>query len=432
MRSDPLSRAAASFLADAEAFFRTRESAGERRVLPMIASSPLRDDLVKALRGAERAPENRRPLFLFEVPFTTARAFGEGLAASIVQDYEALRAGAAEEGVTLAPFLSPPEGSAGEAAGSAAPLARAAWAIERAASLLTPAPAHLEGIMVAIAPAEITEARVYREAIGALARARFSPRVRLAVHCPKGGPLEGLLGEEGARFEVDPDEVAEVMAQLGEGASSAGPTVAPPPMPSEEQRRAFEAETGRRLPSPEAARALRSALFEAGRATGRGDHEAAARCYESARWACVREGLALEEAMVLMALGGACLAAGKPTLATLAFARAAELARGVSAWPLACQAWLGVGGAHFTAERYEAAAIAYRVAAETALRGDLAILGVEAFRMAGESHRLRGAAEEARRVWQEAMDLGRTLDAKGRAASSLSQVKASLARPQGG
>jgi len=247
--------------------------------------------------------------------------------------------------------------------------------------------------LVAIAPVEVAEARAYRDAIAALAAVHFSSRARLAVHCATGGPLEGLFGEEGARFAIDPDEVADALAQLGERASSAGPPVASPPSPTDEQRRAFEAETGRRLPSPEAAEALRSALVEAGRATGRGDHQIAARCYEAACSACTRKGLALEEAMVLVALGGACLAAGEATLAGDAYARAGELARKLEAWPLVCQAWLGVGGAHFTGERYEAAAIAYRAAAEAALTGDLAVLGEEVERMIGECQRLGGFEE---------------------------------------
>jgi tetratricopeptide (TPR) repeat protein len=413
---DPITRASRVFLEEAAAFWR----AGRGPILPMVAGASARPDLVKTLRLAELAKENRRPLFLYEEPFTTAYAYGNGLAGAIAADYEAVRAGAEDESVALPLFTAPGV----EPPGADAPRARMAWAIERAAALLAE---RLDGVLVALVPTRVEDAHAYRELIAALAETRFSPRVRLAVFHPPGGPLEGVLGGDGARFHVDPDELAEHLKQLGSGAGSAGPPAAPPPIPTEDQRRAFEAATGRRLPSPETARSLRALLLDAARATGQGDHATAAARYRDARVLCQREALALEEATVLLALGGACLAARTLDPANEAYAQAVELAQALEAWPVVCQAWLGAGGAELTAMRYEAAAPAYRAAADAAKRGGIAVLCVEALRMAGTCHLLRGAWEEAVRVWQEAVDAGAGLDTPARGASTFPQVTEALA-----
>src|SRR5829696_8615405 len=97
---DPITRAARVFLAEAEAFWRAEPG----RILPMIAAPSERGSVVKALRLHELAPDNRRPLFLYEEPFTELHAYFDDLAEAMRRDYELLREGAAEEGVTLPPF----------------------------------------------------------------------------------------------------------------------------------------------------------------------------------------------------------------------------------------------------------------------------------------------------------------------------------------
>ncbi len=413
---DPITRASRAFLAEADAFWH----ADKGPLLPMIADVSSRPDLVKTLRLAELALENRRPLFLYEAPFTAVRAWSDGLASVIAEDYEALREGAAKEGVTFSPFppatLGPGENHP--------PLARAVWAMDHAAALLA---SRLDGVLVALLPAQIEDARAYRDAIATLAATRLSLRVRLAVHHPPGGPLEGVLGGEGARFEVDPTALTEYLKQLGTSGESQGPPVPPPPAPTEEQKRAFEAKAGRKLPSPETGRTLRTLLLDGATATGRRDHEAAASHYREARLLCQREGLPLEEATLLLALGGACLSWGLPELASDAFEQAAAIAQALDAWPLVCQAWLGVGGAQLTAKQYEAAAVAYGSAAEAAKRAEIAILGVEALRLSGTCYLLCGRQQEAMRAWLQAVELGTEIAVEERAASTFPQVAEALA-----
>ena len=182
-RVDPITRASRAFLAEADAFWR----AGKGPLLPMIAAASARGDLVKTLRLAELALSNRRPLFVYEEPFVDARVWAAGLAAAIAGDYQAVREGAEKEGVTLPPFPAAGEGPSEKDP----PLARAVWAMERAAALLAE---RLDGVLVALLPKTVADARAYREAVATLAAIRFSPRVRLAVHAPPGGPLDGVLG----------------------------------------------------------------------------------------------------------------------------------------------------------------------------------------------------------------------------------------------
>src|SRR5882724_8407658 len=142
------------------------------------------------------------------------------------------------------------------------------------------------------------------------------------------------------------------------------------PSMSEEQQHALDA-AGDTLPSPGDAAKVRGLLLEGAEQTVAGRYTAAAKLYREARLLCAAERLVVGEAMVLMALGGACLGAGAPELGLESYRRAAELAQAKEAWQVVCQAWLGAGGAHLARKSYGPAAQAYRRAAEAAARGDV-------------------------------------------------------------
>ena len=199
---------------------------------------------------------------------------------------------------------------------------RAALAMERAALLLGE---RFDGATVALVPGQIENGPAWRESVRALDRMARSPRVRLAVYAPPGGPLDDTLGEEGARFHVDQAELTAFLAEQGgaageEPAKEGGPGTAIGPT-------------------------LRALLLAAAASTTAREHATAARRYEEAAALCASEGRVLEEAMARMGKGGACLAAEAPELAATSYGKAAALAEGEEAWPLACQAWLGAGGA---------------------------------------------------------------------------------------
>jgi hypothetical protein len=338
---DPITRASRVFLAEAEALWKEKPG----RVLPLIAAPSERDDVVKALRLQEYAPENRRPLLLFEEPFDGPRVYFDGLEDAVRQDYEHIRRGVADDGVMLPSFPVP-----GESRPNAhCALMGAALAVEQAAMLLG---APFEGVLLALVPRRVVDARRWRESIATLGGARFSARVRIAVWAPPGGPLGYVLGEGGARLRIDRDELRRYLQHLGEGSGGAAGN-------------------------------LKVLLLDAGHASAAGEHAAAAVLYRQARAVYAAEGLKTQEAMVLIALGGACLGAGAPGLASESYTKAAELARAEEAWSIACQAWLGAGGAHLMSKEHVPAAAAYRAAAQAAEMAGVPVLRVESLRMAG-------------------------------------------------
>ena len=99
-------RTARVFLAEADVIW--RERLPKQSVLPLVAEASGRREVVKALRLAELAPENRRPLFLYEAPFAEAEPYFHELTEAIGRDYEAVRKGVANEGVELPAFAMSP------------------------------------------------------------------------------------------------------------------------------------------------------------------------------------------------------------------------------------------------------------------------------------------------------------------------------------
>jgi len=383
----PITRAAKVFLAEAEAFWRAEPG----RILPMVADPSARSSVVKALRLQEMAPENRRPLFLYEEPFADTDAYFDGLAEAIRHGYKQIRSGAAEEGVTLPPFPA----SDADGQQSAGPMEHAALALGRAAALLGDP---FDGVWLTLVPEQVADPAGWRESIATLDRVRLSSRVRVAVFAPPDGPLQGTLRGPGAHLNIDEIDLRDYLRQCT-------------PTPSD------ISETGMKL---------RKLLVDAGERAAADDHAAAALLYSEARAWCAARGRVIEEAMVLMALGGTCLAAGMPKLAIKSYRRAAELAQAEETWTVVCQAWFGVGGAHLASKNYGAAAIGYRAAAETAKRAEVVELRIEALHMTGTCLLLAGAEEGAIFAWQEAIDVGGNLSVVEQQGSSLAQVRAAL------
>jgi hypothetical protein len=327
---DPIKRAILEFTASAEAFWRTRPG----RLLPLIAAEDDRQLVVQALRLREHAADNRRPLVVYEAPFVSAETYFPGLADALARHYELVRQGAAEEGVELPPFA----GDDGTVPSGV--LKRAAIAMNRAAHLLGEG---FDGIVIALVPEHIAGPEAWRDSIAVLAATRWLERVRVAALAPPGGPLSAVLGSEGARLNVDSGEVLGFVRQLA-AQESAGPVAAldvPPAAPA--PAAAAGPEDG--APAPGAGERLRVLVLDAAEALAAGRPTEAAAVYREARRLCQAENLPEQEAAMLTGLGGAYLAAQKPRLAADAYRESAGVAEQAEAWPLACQGWLGMGGA---------------------------------------------------------------------------------------
>lgn len=313
---DPITRATQGFAADVEAFWRAHPG----RLLPLIAEEEDRALVVQALRLREAAPDNRRPIVVHEEPFATADVYFARLAEHVAEHYEAVREGVAAEGVALGAFEET----------SGPPMERAAMALERAAHLLGEG---FDGLVVALIPAHVEDVAAWREGVRSLGAAPWSPRVRIAVLSPPVGPLVDVLGDEGARLDIDTG------AALAFVAGAEGSTK------------------------------LRSLLLAGAAKSDAGEHEAAAARYSEAADLCAAE-IPAEEAGARMMLGSALMAAKRLDDAAESYTKAAELATAEEAWALASQAWLGAGGALRAAGKVDAAAVAYEAAEGAARKGE--------------------------------------------------------------
>lgn len=409
---DPVMIAARGFIDDARRVWR----AGRSRVLRAVSSPDDRRDLVKALRMMELTPGNRRPFFVYEAPFAEEGPWFDGLCASLREDYEAVREGAAGEGVTLPVWVAADDAALG-------PSGRAAAAVRRVGAMLA---GRLDGAVVALVPSQIAAPEQWRASMTGWARAPFPAEVHLALWDPPGGPLAAVVPDEAAaRFAVDQDALFDHLERL-HSVKSAGPAVPAAPAMTDAQRAAVEAELGRKVPSEEAGRRLRGALLQAAHGMGRQDWPGAATHYLAALTVCRDEGLRTEEVMVLVALGGLCAAVGQAERALESYALAAQGATEIALWPVVAQAWLGAAGLYLLAGDHRSSAVAYEQAAEAARREENVIVRVESLRLAGEGYTALGDDASAVRCWNAAVDEGSAAPPAERGASTWRRAAAGL------
>lgn len=409
---DPITVATRRFLRDLDRLWKRRPG----QIARLVARPDDRTHVIKALRLAEYDPANRRPLFLHDAPFDAPEPYFSALCDRVAADYGLVREGAAGEGVSLAPLALPARSPA------ITPEVHAAAVLSAVSERLA---AHLDGVLVALTPKGIADAAEWRRSIERLSRTPRAPSLRIAVHDPEDGPLSTSLGPEGARFTFDMDELFD-FAEQQSGRKSEGPAVPPGPTLPPEVRAAME-QAGRRLPSENAASALRVAFLRGARAAAKNDFKSAAAEYRRARDLCHDEGLAVEEAASAFALAGAYLAAGARPMAQATYGQAALLAAEQKLWTIAAQAKLGEAGVGWMERDFGRAARAYSEAGALAERGEIAPLAIEAWRLEGLCHRERGAEAEAIEAWRRAVDAGTQADEPARRASTFPEVVEVLA-----
>lgn len=412
---DPITRAHQNFLREAKALF----GAGKKAFVRFVCDHENRGDMLKSLRIWEAERENRRPFFLYEEPFRSVDDFFDGLSKQVAEDYARIREGAEKEGVALPAFtLHDPARVA-----TLEPIGRAVVHVERAAALLGE---RLEGVLLGLLPKQIHDDAAWQQSIEALSKVPWSSRVRLGVLDGPSGPLEGSLGEVGARFEVDRDELFAYLKQLVSN-QSAGPPLASKPAPTEAQRQEYEKASGQSLVSEEDGRRLRLLLMEAAEHLGKARYADAAQAYGQARGLCQLYGMRLEEAAIMIALAGISLALGSSEKAVECYKIAADIGREKEHFQLEAQACLGIGGVRTMEKDWLPAAKAYEMAADAAKRAKVPALRIEALRLRGTCHVMRGAREEALPVWQDALQEGAALDPQARKATTLGEVAKELA-----
>jgi tetratricopeptide (TPR) repeat protein len=411
---DPITTASRNFFGRAETFWRS----GGNRVLLMVAAPAYRLDLAKFLRAKESSLDNRWPLFLYEQPFVDIGTYLAELQQRLKEDYAAIRAGAAAEGVALDPYGTSEPANASASSFSAA--------MERVATLLGPL---LDGLHLALLPSRIEQPEIWTRLIGDFRQTAFSPRVRVAIHDVPGGVLGSQFPSDAhVRFEVNEAELLDFFRQAGSQKSAGPPRKSSVPEMTNEQRAQVEQRLGRRLLTPQAGGRLKDLLLDATQLNREGQHEPALRRYLEAQQLCKAEGAVQEEAMVLLALASGFLAIRDSEQAATAYRKAAELAQSQQLWPLVSQAWLGVGAVLFMNGMILAAAEAYEQAAVAAQQAQVPMLRIEALRMAGTCHHQIGRTSDVMRCWQSAVEEGEALPGDRRQTTTLPQVAEDFVR----
>jgi tetratricopeptide (TPR) repeat protein len=404
---DPITRAATNFAEQAAAFWQS----GQGQLLLLCALPAQRLNLAKFLRAQESALDNRWPLVLFDAPFDSAAAYAAALCKRIAQDYAAVRDGVALEGVSLDEF--PP-------ASATATVRGVATVLEQMAKLLG---ARLDGVHLTLLPSRIDNAETWKKFVADLLEISFSKRARISVYDAPDGVLASLFKAR-AVFEVDESALLDYFRQAG-NKQSAGPA-RPPKAPAltDEQRARVEQRLGRRLLEQDKAAQLRELLLDAAQHNRKSDHQAALSCYLAAQRLCQAEAAVQEESMVLMALASAYLTLKQPTQALASYASAARLAEAESLWPVASQAMMGSGAVRLMNGEWQRAAQDYEKAAAAAERAQVAMLRIEALRMAGTCHHQLGRVDDTVRCWQQAVIEGEALTPGLRAATTFPEVAA--------
>jgi tetratricopeptide (TPR) repeat protein len=131
--------------------------------------------------------------------------------------------------------------------------------------------------------------------------------------------------------------------------------------------------------------------MEAAEHLGKTRYAEAAQAYGRARGLCQLYRLPLEEAAVLFALAGVSLALGVSEKAVECYRQAAEIGREEKQFHVVAQAYMGIGGVYTMSKEWLVAAKAYEMAADASKRAEVPALRIEALRLVGTCHVMRGA-----------------------------------------
>jgi hypothetical protein len=364
---DPITIAARRFSSEFETFWKSYPGHGVKGppVLRLLVSRTDRAEMLKALRVMEWQPESRRPIVLVESAFASEAAFALAAVCTLEADYEKLRKGLAEDGLTI-PALALAERPV-TIDRLVAQLGRAAEGVSQV----------LEGLVFVLVPTSVAEGAPYAEVTLRLASVSNGSTLRVCVHDHPS--LKSTLPGQ-ASFVIEHGALLAFLKELkpprSNGPASTAPQLTPP------QKASLEKELNRRIMSQPAGDALTTMLLDAGAATSDGRGKTAIRKFRAARMLCHLTGLTEEEAAISIALGSAALAAQDKRAAIAAYRAAKQIAL-VGALPvMAAQAELGIAGAHWSTQDYPAARASY--AEVMRLAESIPALRIEAMRMQAE------------------------------------------------
>ena len=408
---DPITLAAKRFAVEFDTFWNPPPGHPRKGppVLRLVTTPADRNDMRKALRLMEWQPDNRRPFIVVEATFASEGAFASAAVSTLEADYEKLRKGLAEDGLTI-PALAPAERPV-TTERLAAHLALAAEGVSQV----------LEGLVVVLVPECVVEGASY--AAFALRLASVSNGATLRVGALDHPSLRETFPGQ-ARFAVDHDALLAFLKELktdpSKGPASPAPQLSPP------QKAVLEKELKRRIPSQPTGDELRTLLLDGGKTMSDGQFKTAVRKFRAARMLCHLSGLRQEEAVTSIALGSAALAAQDSRAALAAYRTAKPIALAETLPAVAAQAELGIAGVYWSMQDFGKARASYAEVAR--LTESMPALQLEAMRMEAECFVLEKQPSNAIASYGQVLDAAEQLEPGVRRTTSFTHAGSSLSK----
>jgi tetratricopeptide (TPR) repeat protein len=393
--------------------------AKEVRLLDVAVASDMRSAALQVIAGAEYLADNRSPFAPLEDGFEPRRDGWRERAERLRVQHEERRRGMEKEGHAL-PALPPRPEAASDLAAFGAQVRQVLDAASTAG---------LEGLVVVLAPARLDGREAWGEAVAQLVGTSGLAGVRwivVDVGEPALAALASSLGDRAMvhRCEVDEAAARRDLAEMLDAARAAPPGapshallgaawprgVTPPPR-RKRRDAAGPPVDAEKIVGPAIALAgpagpeLRARILGAALAVREGRGPEAVRLQREARDLCLDAGLTREGTILEVVLGSYLVRFEDPALAREAYEAAAARAEAAGHRDLAAQAHLGLGALHLVGRAPDRALEAYSRAAEHATAaGGLALVAIEAFRLAGQVASDMGRPEIAAQAWRASVD----------------------------
>jgi tetratricopeptide (TPR) repeat protein len=418
-------------------------AATEQRLLYLQTSEALRVPILAKLASLEGHPRCKRAVVVLEAGVdpnddgwtTRTEELEQGMSAA--RD----RAAAADPALEIRPL--------GPTAGASTGVATFARTLRAALAAVEPP---LEGLLVVLAPAWVSDANGWRATLAPLlARPEFG-RARFVVVDTEDGPARPVAEALGPRAEIaeariDPAAAKQAIAAMVAAMASAPPGAEaaraaglagprelpprrakqPPPLTPEQKQQAMEKlDLPAAYADPEVMQQIRLAVMQAADAMGDGRAIEAVRFQRQARDLALAARLVREPVLFEIMVGAYALQAGAPEQALAAFDVAAGRAKENQLPELAAQALLAKAGALLTLKRTDVAAVAYAEAGHAAVTKAPA-LAIEGYRMSGTLLLSLRQEQQAIAVWKRALQIADGIPPKDRGATTASEVARALA-----
>ncbi|MGQ9609780.1 MAG: tetratricopeptide repeat protein [bacterium] len=432
---DPISREINRFQ---ETFRDFRENTNAR-ILHIITQPELVNNIIKALRAEEWQPDNRCPFLIFNTDYTDGGAACEEMRMSLIEHYNLLRKGLAQENVYIPEFNVSFKGD---------PYLVLAMHIQEFYKNIRET---FDGLFACWLPASIGNRREWQKFITQLLKLPFDPNIRFIVADDGNDQLEKEFKKSNetlvtTNFYIDNKEVMNYFRKLmssgesnippsvpGVPPGAARPDVAPPPrrvgprQPTDEEIQAAVKATGvQPVLTPSESDKLRKLIFDAAMASGEGRVDEAIRLQQSACKICHDAGVVLEETLMTMVLATYHQQAKQKSDAIKQYKYAEILAIQIEAYQQVTQIHMSLAYIYLMDKLNDMAALEYEKAADSANKAGDAIMQIEALRMAGMCYLQNKDRDQAERCWRKAIDIGKTAEPAQIRLSSFMDVASAL------